>query len=355
MKLKHLTSKQWREYLSQCNIGHIYNDPRWLDLIEAVYPGLNILRLVCTTDSDDPMWLLPLVEIKPIGKRKSILISLPFANYGGFILPSCVTSAEMEKIPGFNERQLLLIEEFIKSTRADIIEIREMDKPGSGAAVHTFYQRFEILLPEDPEIIWDSVLSGNARTSVRKADREGISVSFDKPDRFDVFQKLNAKNAAFHGTPVHSGKWFTTLFRLFPGETHIAIARYKNQDIGAALVLCYGNRAMLHSLTPDPKFRHLPVSDKIVWECLKFVIVGKSVEIFDFGRTRPNEGQLFFKRKWGGEAKPIYYCYFNKSGASVPEMDTEKPMYATAVRIWRCLPLFLTRLIGPFFRIRIPS
>ena len=86
MKLSQVTKEEWQEYCKLCDLPSIYHDPRWLELIEGIYPKLKVNRLVLK-NSDKIIWLLPLVEIRPLGKKMPMLISIPFGNYGGFLIP----------------------------------------------------------------------------------------------------------------------------------------------------------------------------------------------------------------------------------------------------------------------------
>ncbi|MBW1887532.1 MAG: hypothetical protein JRI52_04175, partial [Deltaproteobacteria bacterium] len=80
MNLRDLPQDEWKAYCKDCELSSIYLDPRWLELIGSVYPKLKIHRLVCRDTRNGISWLLPLVEIKPLGKTRPMMISLPFGN-----------------------------------------------------------------------------------------------------------------------------------------------------------------------------------------------------------------------------------------------------------------------------------
>ena len=356
MSLIILTKEQWFEQIKNCHIRNFYQDPRWLTLIETVYPRLKIHYLGCFDLSGNVKWLLPLVEVKPLGKVRPMLISLPYANYGGFLFPNKDHhDRHDDESIALDDNDLSALQTAFQSFNASIIEIREMVPPLFEANVYDAYQRFEIHLPDTPEVLWEQVISGNARTSVRKADNASVETVINPKDGVTIFSTLNEKNAAFHGTPLHSKKWYKTMYHLFEQEICIIAAKHQDQFVGAGFMLIYGNRAILHALTPDPKFRQLYVSDKLVWACLKYLVENKKAKIFDFGRTRPDKGQIFFKQKWGGKACPIYYTYLLKPGAKIPQFQPTSPVFFMATKIWQRLPLPLTRIIGPFLRVRISS
>ena len=349
MKISLVSEKQWLDFIAEGTFEHVYQDVRWLDLIGQVYPSLKIRRLAATDRKGRMKWLLPLVQVRPLGKRTPMAISCQFANYGGFIYPK-------ENIIGPAGREdAERIKAFMEDLPENIIEIRELEKPAYDAIVSDQYQRFEIALPESDHELWKKTLSGNARTSVRKAQKTGVKVSVNREDAVSVLVAMNEKNAAFHGTPVHSRQWFARMARLFSNEAFIFTATFINKDVGAALVLNDGKRAILHTLSADPAYRDLYASDLLVWESIKHAATRTHAVLYDFGRTRPDPGQLFFKRKWGGVAKHIYYTYFTKPGAEIPRFDPHSRFFKAAGHIWRRLPGPVTRLISPYLRMRISA
>ncbi len=350
MNLIPATKSEWKEYFATCSASSIYQDPRWLELIETIYPGLTTHRLACLDDTKDLAWLLPLVGIKPLGSFKPMLISVPFGNYGGFIFPGQVDRPiylkDLDPDP---------LKSFFSDHRADALEIREIQKPLHEFPFDDQFKRFELSLTEPLDVLWNSVITGNARTGVRKADKNAVKIHFDHPRSLEIFKRIYEKNAAFHGTPIHKSGWFDTIKTLFHEETHILLAEHENQFVGAALIFLYRGNAILNSLATDPKSRNIPVSDKLVWESIRLMKEKYSAEAYDFGRTRPDPGQLFFKRKWGGVESPIYYSYLLKTGRKAPRILPDNPKFKMGIKLWKILPMFMTRRIGPILRPRIPT
>ena len=186
MDLVKVSQGEWEEACKQCRISSVYLDPRWLQLIQEVYPRLKILRLVCRDNAGKVNWLLPLVEIMPLGNKTPMLISLPFGNYGGFLLPSGV-----EKI---NREAISPLVGFFENSTAFALELRETEEPASGFEVSDTFQRFEIVFPDKIEELWEQIVTGNSRTCVRKAEKAGMEAVFDYAEAGTVFQKLYEKN-----------------------------------------------------------------------------------------------------------------------------------------------------------------
>ena len=339
---------EWKGYCDGCELSSIYHDPRWLELIESVYPKLKIHRLVCRDAFDQICWLLPLVEIKPFFKTRPMLISIPFGNYGGIIVPK-------NKGHKLSKNDLVPLVDFFGKNHAFALELREKEAPEYGFHTHDYFKTFEIVFPKELGELWERVISGKARNKIRKASRLGVKVFHDHEKALNIFQRLYELNASYHGTPIHHKRWFERLALIFGRETEIVLGQYKGTFIGALLLLHYQGKSFLHLAVTDPKHKMIPVTDKLIWSSFERIIQNGISMNFDFGRTRPEAGKLVFKRKWGGLEHPIYYSYLIKQGQRIPRILPENPIYKPAIRVWRYLPMELKRSIGPFFRSRIPT
>jgi hypothetical protein len=69
--------------------------------------------------------------------------------------------------------------------------------------------------------------------------------------------------------------------------------------------------------------------------------------VFDFGRSREGTGPYNFKRHWGFEPVPLPYQYVMMGGREVPNLSPSNPRFAAAQRLWRRIPLPVTKLVGP--------
>ncbi len=346
MHLEEANRDEWRGLCKGYILSSVYLDPRWLELIESVYPKLNTHRLVCRDSSGSVQWLLPLVEIKPLGKIRGIWISLPFGNYGGFILPG--------NKRGVDSLNIQPLKNLFLNNSAFAMELREITSPEHGLQVEDYFRRFVVNLSHDKDFLWRKVINGKARSKIRKADKMGVRPIFDHNNALDVFQDIYERNASYHGTPIHHVRWYRRLVELFPEETEIVLGSYEGKFIGALLLLHYGKQCILHLSVRDTSYWKIPVTDSLIWASCERIIEEGRIRSFDFGRTRPVPGKLSFKKKWGGREYPIFYSYMIKPGHKIPRILPENPKFKQAIWVWRHLPMGLKRSIGPIFRSRIP-
>jgi hypothetical protein len=91
----------------------------------------------------------------------------------------------------------------------------------------------------------------------------------------------------------------------------------------------------------------------LYWEAIRFAIT-QGLTRFDFGRSTPHEGTYNFKKQWGAEPISLYWQYLLEPGTPLPELNPKNPKYDAAIRVWRKLPVVVTRLLGPHIVRNIP-
>ena len=84
----------------------------------------------------------------------------------------------------------------------------------------------------------------------------------------------------------------------------------------------------------------------LYWSALELTCE-RGYRLFDFGRSTPGEGTYRFKEQWGAKPVQLYWHYWMKKDGPIPELNPKNPKYRMAIKIWKKLPVGLTRLIGP--------
>jgi CelD/BcsL family acetyltransferase involved in cellulose biosynthesis len=83
----------------------------------------------------------------------------------------------------------------------------------------------------------------------------------------------------------------------------------------------------------------------LYWRLLERA-VERGQAVFDFGRSSQDSPTFRFKKQWGAVPAPAEWQCYARSG-SPGEMRPDSPRYARRVRVWKRLPLWLTRWVGP--------
>jgi hypothetical protein len=76
--------------------------------------------------------------------------------------------------------------------------------------------------------------------------------------------------------------------------------------------------------------------------------------IFDFGQSHSGSGTYEYKRHWGAMPEPLAYQYLLNSDTTFPQSSPSSPRRRPLIAAWKCLPLPLTKWIGPVLIRRLP-
>ena len=85
----------------------------------------------------------------------------------------------------------------------------------------------------------------------------------------------------------------------------------------------------------------------LYWEVLSFAIAQK-YQFFDFGRSSKDHNTYRFKRQWGAKPVQHQWYYWLQEGQAMPALKPDNPKFKLAINVWQQLPVFLTRIVGPF-------
>jgi len=71
------------------------------------------------------------------------------------------------------------------------------------------------------------------------------------------------------------------------------------------------------------------------------------LKLFDFGRSKKGTGVFEFKRHWNTTLRELPYETILIRRKSLPNFSPANPKFDLAIRVWRKMPLPITRLLGP--------
>jgi hypothetical protein len=73
----------------------------------------------------------------------------------------------------------------------------------------------------------------------------------------------------------------------------------------------------------------------------------KGFKVFDLGRSLIGSGNETFKMKWRPRKKHLAYWYALMPGGRLPELNQKNPKFQLAIQVWKRLPAFVVRPLGP--------
>lgn len=195
------------------------------------------------------------------------------------------------------------------------------------------------------------LFSSERRNRIKKALKNGLSVSFHKEDALEQFYAVFCENMRDLGSPVHSWSFFQRILVEFPGNSGILLVKDSaGKTIGAGLYFRFGNILALPWVSSLRDSFKLNPNIIMYWELIKWGCEA-GAEIFDFGRSSLDSGTFEYKRQWGAEPVPLYWYLHSLSGTnSIEAIDSTSRKNQLMIDFWKKLPLTVANFIGPKLR-----
>jgi FemAB-related protein (PEP-CTERM system-associated) len=271
------------------------------------------------------------------------LVSLPYLNYGGVL-------AEDDAVAG------LLIDRaasLANQLGVRYLELRHTQARQHPALVHQMSSKvhMRLALPASPGQLWDA-LDAKVRNQVRKGQKNNLTVVWGGQDLLEEYYAVFSENMRDLGTPVYGRALFRSILAQFPDRAELCVVRSEKQPIATALLLHGWGVTEVPSASSLRRFNSTNANMIMYWNLLERTIQ-RGQQVFDFGRST-REGNTFrFKKQWGAQPEPADWQYDVRQGGP-SDMRPDHPKYQRFIRMWQRMPLWLTRLIGPWIVRGIP-
>jgi lipid II:glycine glycyltransferase (peptidoglycan interpeptide bridge formation enzyme) len=172
-------------------------------------------------------------------------------------------------------------------------------------------------------------------------------------EMLDIFYEIMCQSWRTLGTPIYRKSYFRSILEVFGekirifvvyrGDTPVATA-FSGYDKGTAEGMWAGG---------VPKYRNLNSNYVLYWEMIKLACEA-GLDRFHLGRSSADSGGETFKKKWGATAQQLYWQYYLPDGGEIPQLNVNNPKYQLAIAVWRKMPLWATRVLGPTLARSIP-
>lgn len=334
----------WDAVVAASPVGTLYHTYRWRHALQRSY-GIET-RYLAAVVGDDWQAVLPLAAIAPLGGRRAV-ISLPFANYGGI-------ACRAEASPAAAMALLDAARSHVRAGGYQYMELKHQDRLEHRSLINKLhYFSLEMPLNPDPEVVWTTSVDAKARNQVRKARKEGLTVT-SGPELLPGFVDVYRRHLRDLGTPTHAGRWFTVLHELLGDQHDVILVSHQGRPIAGAWLFFYRDVAILHAAASLSRFNRLCPNNLVYWSAIELAC-RRGCRLLDFARSRTGSGTFHFKKQWGAEPRQTFYQYVLNTAKRVPDMDPHNPRYSLATRLWKHLPLPVANRVGPLFRPRITT
>jgi FemAB-related protein (PEP-CTERM system-associated) len=339
----------WDEFVLAHPAGTFFHLSLWRDVLERSF-GYEPLYL-CARETNRIHGVLPLFLVKSLLFGRS-LVAMPIGVYGG-----PVASDE-------NAEHVLLqtATALAKQHGVRYLEIRGNPHSGSPLGPNldgdaSRWSRKDLYCTFLSEI--DSTDEANLariprkqRRMIRQGEKHGLKAIFDN-GRLREFYDVYAESVRNLGTPVYGFGFFKNLIAVLGERCKILLIEYAGKIIAAVLSFFYKDQVLPYYGGALKDYVHLAPNDFMYWELMRHAANG-GYKIFDFGRSKEGTGPYHFKRHWGFEPRALPYWYYAPNCNGIPDTSPLNPKLQWAIRIWRGLPLGVTKALGPHIVRHIP-
>ncbi|MFC6825102.1 lipid II:glycine glycyltransferase FemX [Halopelagius fulvigenes] len=320
--------------------GSPFTTWRWGDVVESYGPERYYF---VATVGGDIVGAAPLFHVRSRLFRDK-LVSVPFASRGSLVVDEAYREAARDRLSE-------LVRTLADVLEVDVASLQSRDLGSVESFEHRQrYVAYEVDVGEGPDAVWDE-MSSSRRTHIRQAEDDGVRVRVGE-DTADLrtFYRLYLQTMRGHGSPPHPFRFFKRLWDRFHGDgtMRLYIVEHDGTPINSAIDFAFGSWVYHWKEVSDYDYRDLNGGSLLVWKGLEWA-AENGYETYDLGRTREGSGVYMFKKSFGGDKVWMDdYHYFPDGEVELPDPDQEK--YELAKRVWRQIPIPVTRVIGPPLR-----
>jgi FemAB-related protein (PEP-CTERM system-associated) len=294
--------------------------------------------LILTNKQDRILGVLPFSIITSPLNNKNKAVSLPYSNYGGWILETGIG-------PTVIEDAFVFLQE---NYRIDSIELRFKDI-NSSSSEYTFILK----LPNNPNDLWKG-FKDKVRNQIRKANKFDFEVKWGSKSLKD-FYTLYKNSMSKYGTPPHSYIFFENIVNECSTKSTVLSLYFDGEPAGSMFIIKHLDTWVIPYAAINIKHRSKNINMIMYWLSMNKAIE-EGYSFFDFGRSHVDSGTFRFKKQWGSTPVPIAHKVLKKglspSSDSVQNYRGKKGEILAS--IWKILPAVLQNVIGPRIRRYIP-
>lgn len=327
----------WESYVSQSPQATFCHLPGWARVVERVWRHESCHLIARRGDA--ATGVLPLFHVRSLLFGSS-LVSSPNAVYGGVVADAEESRAAL--VAGAKR--------LARERGVGFLELRDsVEVPGALAdsELHRkdLYVTFGCPITTDEEALGKQ-FQRDIRRMVRVAVKNGLTAVVGREEHLDDFYEVYATSVRNLGTPVFPKKMFAEFLREFPNSSDILLVKRDDRVAGGVLSFYFRDTVMPYYGGAYSEFYRAGVNNLMYWELMKSA-AARGYSHFDFGRSKKGTGAYAFKHGWSMSERQLPYRFCLVTARAVPDINPTNPNFNLMVRMWKRLPLGLTKLIGP--------
>jgi FemAB-related protein (PEP-CTERM system-associated) len=324
--------KRWNDFVLGHPRGSFFHLIGWKRVVEKTF-GHKAHYFYCERDGE-------IVGIAPVFECSNWMIgrcfiSAPLAAYGGIL----AADEAAERMLVDNAAQIA------QAAAAEYLELRRRD----GGLLEGFHAN-PLYVTFTAPLVSDSAanlkrLPKDTRYMIRKAEKAGLRAQFGM-EQMDLFYELFAQSMHRLGTPVFPKALFENVVSEFPTQTQLMLVYNGETAVTGVLSFFYQDTILPYYAGATPDATRLAANNFMYWRLMEWA-GAQGFRIFDFGRSKKGTGAFAFKSQWNMNVEQLEYQVLLVKRKTVPNFSPINPKFDMAIRIWRNLPLPVTKWLGP--------
>lgn len=324
---------RWDQFTTRHAHASPFHLIAWKQAIEGIF-GYQP-RYQVALEAGQVRGVLPLFLVETLLTGR-ILLSTPFAVYGGILADSeAAREALRQRALGLSRELGVEYLELRNAWPEQCLGFDRIDR------YVTFTQEVG---PADADKLLEA-LPKKARNMVRKALKYGYSTR-RAGSRLGEFYRLLAASYRRLGTPVFPPRFFAAILEHFGDLVDVREVVLQDKVVAASLNFFFRGEMHTYYAASDPAYLAMAPNNYMYFDHLLWA-GANGFQRFDFGRSKLDTGTFEFKRHWGASMRPLPYEVHLVKRKDLPNFSPKNPKFELAIRLWRKLPLAVTKLLGP--------
>ncbi len=339
-----LTSQRradWARFVGDQPEATVFHTLAWHDAVAESFPHEDIYLMAY--EGDRVAGVLPMFLVNSMFTGR-MLVSLPYAVGGGIVAENAGTTEAL-----FEEARRIAARR-----RCGTIDLRSARASLPQLPVVERYAGFERELPESSEevLAW---LPRKARAAARNARTKFGLATLAGDEHLHEVWRLYSLSMRRLGSLAYSYAFFRALAKHTPDAHWTSIVQWNGRTVAGLFTLLFRERVMPYFVGTTNLAKRCSAANFIYLATMERA-VAEGYRVFDFGRSRrDNAGSFDFKRLHGFEPRPLEYQTWVADDRPMPSLTPSNTRFAPARKVFRHLPLPLTRFIGARVANHIPA
>jgi lipid II:glycine glycyltransferase (peptidoglycan interpeptide bridge formation enzyme) len=207
------------------------------------------------------------------------------------------------------------------------------------------YATYLVDISGDPAELLRS-FSSDHRNHVRKSIKKGFDVRFGGLELLDDAYEGLARSMQELGSPYHAKTYLRTMVESLGERMEFAVVYSRGEIAGVGVFICHCDVATNLHANILRDFRSNYAGEFLYWSAVERYHA-RGFRVFDLGRSLNGSGNETFKMKWRPNRRPLAYWYYLPKGGPIPELNQKSAKFQLAIRVWKMLPAFVVRIVGP--------